>query len=113
MRLRTRQQYRRMAQKPIKLSGEWIFVDIRFTSAPFSRLGITVTKSYGEAHQRNRFKRIIREAFRLTYPLLPCALDIVVRPRSKALTAVMPVIQKELLDLIHSARKVSGNGIKF
>ena len=53
-----------------------------------ARLGITVTKKFGKAVQRNRFKRLVREAFRLLKHKAPFILDIHVRPRktSEALT---------------------------
>lgn len=107
MRLRTREQYQRMLQKTFKFTGQWILVDIRLTPGPFSRLGITATKKYGDAHQRNRFKRLAREAFRLSYPQFKIVFDVVVRPRTKALNAVMADIQQELLYFIEKAIHLS------
>jgi ribonuclease P protein component len=98
MRLRTRQQYQRMAQqKTFKFTGRWILAEIRLTPGPLSRLGITVTRRYGAAHQRNRFKRLVREAFRHSYPRFQTTFDIIIRPRSQALTATLSDIQQELL----------------
>ena len=59
MRLRSRKQYQRMGWSAIKYTGRWILADIRVTNATYSRLGITVTKRFGQAIQRNRFKRIV------------------------------------------------------
>jgi ribonuclease P protein component len=106
MRLRTRQQYRRMVQKTFKFTGRWILADIRIADAQFSRLGITVTRHYGLAHQRNRFKRLAREAFRLLYPQLNFTFDIVVRPRSHALKANLQDIQQEFLHFIERASRL-------
>ena len=103
MRLRTRKQYQRMSQKAFKVTGQWIMADIRLTSGPFSRMGLTVTKRYGNAPIRNRFKRIVREAFRLSYSQFKLPFDIVIRPRSKALNASMKDIQEELLYIVEKA----------
>ena len=47
------------------------------------RLGISVArKRVRKASKRNRIKRLIREAFRLTKADLPPGLDLVVLPRS-------------------------------
>ncbi len=49
-----------------------------------SRLGLAVSKKVGNAVVRNRWKRRIREAFRIQQNSLPTGLDIVVRPRKGA-----------------------------
>lgn len=65
-----------------------------------TRLGITVTKRYGKSHERNRFKRMVREAYRLSYRELPVGLDLIVKPRAYAKKASSCVIQKELIQLL-------------
>lgn len=76
--------------------GQWITVDYRRNSNQKTRLGITVTKRYGKAHERNRFKRLVRESFRLSYSNLPMGYDIVVKPRSAAKSAMMNDIKLEI-----------------
>jgi ribonuclease P protein component len=49
-----------------------------------ARLGITVTRKFGDAVRRNRAKRLIREAFRLAPELFPAGIDVVVIPKAKA-----------------------------
>ena len=46
-----------------------------------SRLGLVVSKKVGKAHQRNRWKRLIREVFRLERHAMVDSLDLVVIPR--------------------------------
>ena len=48
------------------------------------RLGLSVSKKVGNAVVRNRWKRRIREAFRVQKADLPYSLDIVVRPKRGA-----------------------------
>lgn len=52
-----------------------------------SRLGISASKKrVRKAHDRNRVKRILREAFRLTKAELPPGIDLVIVPRGPGLT---------------------------
>lgn len=103
MRLRTRKHYQRMGTHAKKFTGQWILIEIRMNNGPLSRLGITAAKRYGQAFERNRFKRLVREAFRLSISSLTPTFDIVVRPRTQALKAKMQDIQQELLHLIKLA----------
>ena len=50
----------------------------------YARLGLSVSRKVGGAVVRNRWKRLLREAFRLRREELPVGLDLVVIPRASA-----------------------------
>jgi ribonuclease P protein component len=49
-----------------------------------TRLGLSVSRRVGNSVLRNRWKRLIREAFRTQRADLPIGLDVVARPRRGA-----------------------------
>ena len=53
-----------------------------------ARLGITVTRKFGNAVARNHAKRLFRELFRRASGLLPSGVDFVVIPKTSAATAL-------------------------
>jgi ribonuclease P protein component len=63
------------------VSDDWLIVYARANGLPHLRLGLSVSRKVGGAVQRNRMRRLYREAFRLTKANMPVGLDLVLIPR--------------------------------
>lgn len=62
-----------------------------------SRLGAVISKKVGKAVIRNRFKRYIREIFRLHRDKLNKGYDIIVIARQSAREASFQILEGEML----------------
>lgn len=69
-----------------------------------SRLGMTVTRKFGSAVMRNRYKRIVREIFRKNRDIFGDARDFVVNIRSGAAERAYATLEEELLTTVASVR---------
>ena len=62
-----------------------------------ARVGFTVSKALGGAVQRNRIRRRLREAVRLSDFSTVTAVDVVINPKRSALTADFGDLQSEIV----------------
>ncbi len=60
------------------------------------RVGFTVGRPLGDAVQRNRMKRRLREAVRMSRPHAGVAADVVINPKKSLLTTDFSAVLKEL-----------------
>ena len=88
----------------------WIAVYFRRNGLNVNRLGITASKKIGGAVQRNRARRIIKEAYRLTEPRIKKGFDIVIVARKKAVYGKMWDISKSLEYVFENSLLLSKNG---
>ena len=65
-RVAKRSDFQLIHHKGQQFTGKVVAISWRRTNSNDIRLGITVTKKFGKAYLRNAFKRLVREAFRLT-----------------------------------------------
>lgn len=95
--------FRRLTKSNSRIFGQMISVDFQHSKGFDSKLGITVSKKFGKAHDRNRFKRVVREVFREMRAHLPIGLEINVSPCSR-----LGVISKQivLIDLKRIVEKI-------
>jgi ribonuclease P protein component len=101
-RIRSRLDFRQVYLQRCRVADDLVVVSGRATDLPFARLGLAVPRSFGTAVVRNRWKRLIREAFRLTRTRMPAGVDLVVSPRRgadpdlAALRASLPKLAAQL-----------------
>ena len=84
LRIKSSDDFSRIIKSGAYATDDVLVVNLLPNQLPFSRLGITIPKRTGNAVLRNRWKRLIREAFRKQKQLFPTGFDIVVRPRRGA-----------------------------
>ena len=80
--LRRPADFRRVYERRRSASDDCLIVYACENGLPYLRLGLSVSRKVGGAVQRNRIRRLYREAFRLTRHEMPVGLDLVVIPRS-------------------------------
>lgn len=75
-------------------------------SAP-ARVGLTVGKVLGKAHDRNRIKRRLRAAIRTHLDLLPTGLDLILHPRRTVLSAEYSAVLAEVRSIFSRAAEIA------
>ena len=73
--------FQRAYRRRCRASDGQLLVFAHPNELPYPRLGLSVSRAKGNAVARNRWKRLLREAFRLSREQLPTGIDLIVIPR--------------------------------
>jgi ribonuclease P protein component len=75
-----------------------------------ARVGLTVGKVLGKAHERNRIKRLMRESVRRHIDLLPGGCDLIFHPRRGVLAMEFRKLEAEVVRILQQARAEAARG---
>jgi ribonuclease P protein component len=84
VRLRRQSEFDRVYDGKVFAADDVLVIRARRNHRAVTRLGLSVSRKVGNAVVRNRWKRLIREAFRKQRLELPAGMDLVVRPKKGA-----------------------------
>lgn len=98
--------FERIYGKKIRGSDSHLLIFADANQLNYSRIGLSVSKKQGPAVKRNRLKRLLREAFRLSQPELPVGLDLILIPRQGAQSTVDDYRKSLIQNVRYLARKV-------
>jgi ribonuclease P protein component len=106
-RIRDPGDFRRAFERRRSASDTLLIVYAIENGRDFPRLGISIGKKrVRKASARNRIKRLIREAFRLSKPELPAGIDLIVVPRGVPLSLAQAL--RSLPELARAASRRLG-----
>jgi ribonuclease P protein component len=102
--LRSPREFQQVYDRRRSVSDAAFIVYARENSLACSRVGFSVSRKYGGAVQRNRLRRLLREAYRLTRAELPTGLDLVFIPRTQN-EPTLEELKRSLTRLVKQAAK--------
>ena len=108
-RMKTPAEFDRCYKRKRSASDDLLIVYACENGLDHPRLGCSVSKKVGNAVVRNRYKRLFREAFRLTQHDLPAGVDLVLIPRPGGEPA-LEALKESLVKLARQAARKLGDG---
>ena len=97
--MRRRGEFQQAFQRGVRVHGRFFTVVTLPNGLPSARLGIVASRKFGDAVERNRAKRLIREIFRHLVAGEAPGLDLVVIPRRELLDARLPVLAQDFRNI--------------
>lgn len=104
VRVRSRLDYAAVYERGLRIGDACLALIALANDDSRTRLGLAVSKRCGNSVRRNRLKRRLREAFRLSRADLPAGLDLVIQPRADT-PIQLAALQRSLISLTRRAAK--------
>jgi ribonuclease P protein component len=93
LRLKSTAEFDQVFAAKIYVADGTLVINAKRNTLGMTRLGLSVSRKHGNAVVRNRWKRLIREAFRHIRAELPTGLDLVIRPKREAIPNYVTILQ--------------------
>ena len=103
-RVRSRLDFAAIYERGLRIGDACLSLIALANADSRTRLGLAVSKRCGNSVRRNRLKRRLREAFRLSRAELPTGLDLVIQPRADT-PIQLAALRQSLISLAKRAAK--------
>ncbi|MFO7882227.1 MAG: ribonuclease P protein component [Kosmotogaceae bacterium] len=74
--IRKKADFKRVLANGTVIEDKFFITFVIYNGLPFSRIGISIRKKFGNAVKRNRLKRLVKEVYRTRKLLFPSGYDI-------------------------------------
>ncbi|MBD3335260.1 MAG: ribonuclease P protein component [Candidatus Eisenbacteria bacterium] len=109
--LRNRHDFQKLYNEGQTFHGRFLVCAVRRSAGPPARLAFIAGRKVGKAVQRNRARRLLREAFRsLDFDVLEENVDIAFIARAACPGQKMQVVRNEMHDLLAAAGLLERRG---
>ncbi|NGX33742.1 MAG: Ribonuclease P protein component [Candidatus Anoxychlamydiales bacterium] len=106
LKIRKKNEFKALRLSKNRLKGSFLIFDYRFNEEISNpKLGITISSKIAKAHIRNKFKRQIREIFRLNQHSLDKNIEICIRVKKKSKDLKYQDLEKDFFNLISLIKK--------
>ena len=99
--------FKRVRRTGKSYAHPFVVLVVQASEVPGVRVGVTAGRSVGGAVQRNRAKRLLREAIRPLLPDLPSGWDLILIARKALLAESVKDIRQVLTGLLRRAEIIS------
>ena len=96
-RILKRDTFRRVYEEGRKIHFSYFTAFVLTKQTPRPRIGITTTRKMGNSVERNRARRLVREAFRKNKWLVPNGVDIVINVKRALVEAAYRDFEDEFI----------------
>jgi ribonuclease P protein component len=108
LRLTSRPQFLAVYESGLKASSPSIAVFGLPNGLEHSRVGLTLTRKTGNAVERNRAKRVLRDVFRRNHHRIGLPMDLVINGRRSMLQQTQQRLEQEFLDCVQRIARRAG-----
>jgi len=109
LRLRHRADFEALRRDGRRLSHSLVVLIARPNGQETSRFGFSASRRVGKAHQRNRAKRLLREAVRLHSDKISSGWDCLLLARKKTSSARFDEVERAVAYLLQELGKININ----
>jgi len=103
-RLHAPRDFQRLLRHGLRLEGRLFLLLALENGRPRDRLGLVLPRTLGAAVQRNRLRRLAREAFRTSRRATGVGVDLLLKPRREMLVCTSDEVRDELEDRLRRLR---------